>query len=315
MRAQQAEGERIAKDDTLRDWNFKGVHSLQFNQMSFTNWAAGGENTISLAAFVNYTIDYQKDKWRWENIIDLGFGVIQEGENPMRKNEDRIDIVSKLGYKAAKNLQYSFRSNFKTQFAPGYNFPNDSVVVSRFMSPGFLLVSLGMDYKPKPWISIFASPATGKFTFVGDQALADSGAFGVTPAVLGPDGSVLEPGKNARGEFGALVTVQMNKKFDDKINVQSRLDLFNNYTDRVVENRGNIDANWETLVNFHITKWLTTSVFLHLIYDHDIPIPIMEEVNGEEVQIGEGPRTQFKQTFGLALNYTINTFPPDPKKK
>jgi hypothetical protein len=44
-----------------------------------------------------------------------------------------------------------------------------------------------------------------------------------------------------------------------------------------------------------------------MIYDHDILIPIYEEVNGVETEVGSGPRTQLMQLFGIGLTYNFQT--------
>ena len=58
---------------------------------------------------------------------------------------------------------------------------NQENYISKFMAPGYLMVSLGIDWKPKEYFSIMISPLTSKITFVNDDQLAAIGAFGVDP--------------------------------------------------------------------------------------------------------------------------------------
>ena len=46
---------------TLKRWFFFGQNSLIFNQSSFANWYAGGNNKIGVIEKVNYNIVYKKN--------------------------------------------------------------------------------------------------------------------------------------------------------------------------------------------------------------------------------------------------------------
>lgn len=279
--------------DEVSNWSFKGFFQQNLNQVSFTNWAAGGENSFASASNARLELDYKKDRIKWENYADLSYGIIKIQDTPMRKSTDKIDLLSKASRSISDRLSYSAILNFLSQFDKGYKFPNDSVVVSRFMAPGYLTIALGIDYKPFEFLSIFASPATGKFTFVLDDDLSAAGAFGV------------DPGEYVNPEFGALVRIEFRREVVTNVNVNSRIVLFNNITDSDVSNRKNTDVDWLTSINMPINQYLTATVGFHLLYDHDIKIPVFEEVNGEQVQVGARPTTQFMQQFGLGLVYNF----------
>jgi hypothetical protein len=289
-------------------WKLSYVTNIQFSQSSFTHWAAGGENSFALSGLMNFMAIYQHQNWRWENTFDLGYGLSKLGEQPFRKNEDKIDVISRLGYQFSKNFYSSVRMNFKTQFAPGFTLPNDSVIVSRFFAPAFLFLSAGVDYKPVEGLSLSISPATGRMIMVFDQELADAGSFGVQKAEFATDGTLLRKGENVRLEFGALVAAQYKKDFKN-INVRSRLELFNNYTDRNTDNRGNIVVNFENLVTFSFNKWFSTNLFFHLLYDHNQQVSLFRNEDGKRIEVGKGPRLQIKQVLGVGFNYKISNAP------
>ena len=50
-----------------------------------------------------------------------------------------------------------------------------------FYAPGYVLLSLGFDYKPVDGLSIFVSPITSRWTIVRDDSLSAKGAYGVVP--------------------------------------------------------------------------------------------------------------------------------------
>lgn len=102
--------------------------------------------------------------------------------------------------------------NFKTQSLPGYNYPNDSVIISKFLSPAYLLFAGGFDWKPKNYLSFLLAPITGKSTFVLNQQLANAGAFGVEPAIF-ENGQLIKQGKTFRAEFGSYIKLALQHTF------------------------------------------------------------------------------------------------------
>ena len=108
-------------------WTVNSDISLMFSQTSFTNWAAGGDNNITLNGYYNFYAGYVKGKSKWENMLGLAYGQSRIGDQEFRKNEDKIDFLSNYGLKAAEKWYYSANVNFKSQFADGYNFHDDTI--------------------------------------------------------------------------------------------------------------------------------------------------------------------------------------------
>ena len=282
-------------------WIYAGFFSQQLNQVSFSNWVQGGENSVASTSVINLGAKYKQDRLTWENRLNMAFGIIKTEDAPLRKNEDRLHLISKAGREVSPHFSTSFLLDFRSQFYKGYNYPNDSVVVSRFMSPGVLSLSLGMDYKPWEFLSVFLSPVSGKFTFVTDQDLANRGSFGVDPAEYDEDGNLISEGSNVNAEFGALLNLVFEKEVFEDIQVESRLTLFNNLIDDDSSNRKNTDVDWETTVNLKINRYITASLFVYMLYDHDTPIPVHDD---DGVETGEYTRKmQVKQMLGIGLSY------------
>ena len=273
-----------APADSLRLWKKGGMVSLNFSQVSLTNWIAGGKSSASGVFMVNTFANYQKDNISWDNSIDLSYGFLKEKENALVKSDDKIDLNSKLGIKASKRWNYSGLINFKSQFAPGYSYPNTTDPISRFMAPGYLNLAAGMDYKTEK-ISVLMSPFTGKFTFVTDDELSALGSFGV------------DPGKKIRSEIGAFIKFEGKTDVVKNVSLQTKLDLFSNY----LHNPQNIDVDWNMLINMKVNEFLSANLVSHLIYDDDISIPI--DNNGDGVIDESGPRIQFMEMFGAGLSF------------
>lgn len=286
--------------DSTKNWIKGGDVGLNFSQSSFTNWAAGGENAVSLTAYTNVFSNYKKGENAWDNSLTMAYGLLQSGHSAPRKNEDKIDFTSKYGrYAFARHWYYSALLNAKSQFADGYNFPDDSTVISRFAAPAYLLVALGLDYKSTDGtFTLFISPATLKSTIVNDRKLANAGAYGVEAAEYDTAGVLIKEGKKVRYELGGYVRAQFKRDIAKNVNLATKLELFSNY----LENPQNIDVNWEVLLNMKVNKFLTANLATQMIYDHDIPVPVERTIDGVKV-MGTGPRLQFKEVLSLGLSY------------
>jgi len=290
--------EDIPPADT--SWKKGGVIGLNFTQIALDNWAAGGQSSIAGTALINVFANYKEGKVVWDNMLDLAYGINNFNNSPYWiKTDDKIDISSKLGREAGNNWYYSGLINFKTQFSPGYLDPNappdQRVLISDFMAPAYMLVALGMDYRPSDDFTVFISPVTVKTTIVNNQTLADAGAFGVDEADINADGTIVPgTGSKIRAELGGYLKMMWRKRVMENISFQTKLDLFSNY----LEHPENIDINWENLIAMKVNNLVSVTLATHLIYDHDIKIARDE---GGVPRIG--PTTQFKEVFNLGFNY------------
>jgi hypothetical protein len=257
-------------------WKSGGVINLNFSQVNLSQWAQGGENSISLGSLLLAFANYEKDKIAWSNSLKLSYAFIKSGDQHLRKNDDQIDLTSKLSRKFAEKWYYSVLFNFKSQFAKGYLYPNDSVFVSTFLAPGYVTLALGVNFKPVDYFEVFLSPITAKYTLVNDQRLADAGAYGV------------HPGDKTRTEIGAYMNIRFKKDIMQNVTLLSKVELFNNYSDDDHSNRGNIDVFWDAGLVMKVNKWLNATITTQLIYDDDI------------IQ-----RTQFKESLGIGLGYNF----------
>ncbi len=244
---------RTQKADSTEGWKKGGMFTLNFSQVSLTNWAAGGENSISGNTMINVFANYKKGSFTLDNNLDLGYGIMKQGELGLRKTDDKIDFSSKFGYKLTEKSYAAALMSFKTQFMPGYDYPNDSVAISRFMAPGYFLFAAGYDYKEKDWLSLFIAPATGKLTIVNNPTLANAGAFGVDEAIydVNDPSIIITPGKKSRFEFGGYFKGALTKDIMKNIKLSTKLELFSNY----LENPLNIDVSWETNIGMKINKY------------------------------------------------------------
>ena len=282
---------RTQTADTTQGWKKGGVFALNLAQTSLTNWSAGGQNSFAANGMLSTFANYKMNKTVWVNSLDLGYGLLKEGGSGYRKTDDKFDFLSKYGYEAFKNFYYAALFNFKTQMAPGYQYTDAGRdKISDLFSPAYLLVALGLDYKPSDHFSAFIAPLTGKMTFVNDKTLSDAGAFGV------------KPGQKSLSEFGGYLRViytknDFKKEFLKNVTFTTKADLFSNY----IRNPQNIVVNWETLLAFKVNKFISANINTQLIYDDKIKVPVNR--NGEPTSVGS--LIQFKEIFGVGFSYNF----------
>lgn len=296
--AQDAATQDTIGADTV--WKTGGVLGLNFSQTYLEHWQGGGQTSINGASLITLFANYKKGKWSWENNFTGAYGITRIGDGgQIQKTDDRLEINSKVGRETnIKSVFWSALLTFRTQWDAGYDYTqNPSPLISDPFAPAYILIGVGMDYKPSAAFSLYLSPATAKITIVDNPRLADSGAYGVTPAEFDTNGVKLSDGEMVRYEFGGFLKIQYTRDIMTNVNLTTRLDLFSNY----LENPQNIDVNWETLVTMKINKVLSASLTTHLIYDHDIKVAL--DRNDDGVTDGSGPRTQFKEVFALGLQY------------
>jgi hypothetical protein len=285
------------RTDSLDGWKVGGLTAINISQVGLTNWAAGGQSSVALNGIVSLFANLKKGSSTWDNSLDLGYGILRQGNGVALKNgvflktDDKIDLVSKYGKRASEKWYYAGLINFNTQARPGFSYPNDSIAISRFLAPAYLLGALGMDFKPTASFTAFVSPFTMKATFVNDDSLAYAGAYGVQKATFDDAGTLLDPGKKFRMEYGGYIRLSYKKTFMENVTLTSKLSLFSNYAN----NPQNIDVNWENLLELKVNKFISATIATHLIYDDDIDIT--------DAEGRKGPRTQFKEVIGVGFSY------------
>ncbi|MRT92671.1 DUF3078 domain-containing protein [Ancylomarina sp. 16SWW S1-10-2] len=264
-------------------WKKGGMASLSFSQTSLSKWSGGGDNALSTNLQLDLFANYARDKSAWDNTLKLEYGLLKQGDDGTRKSIDKIDFVTKYGHKASAKWYYTALLDFKTQFAKGYEYSSTDGVedqkVSNFLAPAYILLSLGMDYKPNETFSAYISPITGKTTIVNDDYLSDKGYFGV------------DEGDKIRNEFGALSKLTLKKTVAKNVDLKSTLDLFTAY-----DSFGNVDVNWDLMINMKVNEFLTASINTTLVFDDDVEYTNEDGVN-------EGAKIQFKEVLGIGLAY------------
>jgi hypothetical protein len=302
----------VAKTITAQDtaWKVNGLIGLTGSMTQLNNWQGGGQNNFAIISVFNFEANYNDTKTIWLNKIDCQYGLMRVGTDlfkdikGFRKNIDRIFAQTKLDLpiKNSKHWYYTLVSDFRTQFAPGYNYRNDSIIgnaTSDLTSPAYLQLAVGFDFKPADYVTLTLAPLAGKITRVSRQYLADEGAYGVTPAVRDTAGNIVTKGKRTRFEFGGRVTLKFKKEIVKNVTLDTYIDLFSNYNN----NPQNIDVVANNYLTIKLSKIFSLNIISQMVYDDDIIIKAEPQSDGS-YKIN-GPRLQALTTISLGFGIKL----------
>jgi hypothetical protein len=320
----EAASEVEVKVEKPRYWDSSLKTNITLGQTGLSNWAAGGDNTLSLAAFIDGNANYKKNDMFWNNRLQLDYGFLWASSKPIvQKSSDRIYLESKWGYKtdAMKNFSFSANFDFKSQFSTGYDYKTPSVegledmnrkdqiahwkdarvLKSGFLAPAYTNLALGIDWTPSKWLSFNFAPLTGGYVIVKDAALRESYSMGLKKKYEGLTEGIPSDGsqyRSARFEFGAQLKVDAKVNVNDNFSYSTQVVLFSNYLDKPQ----NLRVNWDNRIDWKLAKYFSFTIATNLIYDDKVMIKSDEDAdrypNGRQ-------RVQFKESIAFGFTYTI----------
>lgn len=250
-------------------WKITGVESLQVSQSYFSNWVKGGQNAIAVNSDLRVSANYKDKKFEFDNKGLHKLGIINSEGEPMRINDDLIQLTSKAGINASKNWYYSAMFDFKTQLFYGRDKKDWDKILSGFMSPAYSSFALGMDYKTKDF-TLLISPVTSRATFVLDTINVDPSRYSISP------------GKRSVWQTGASLTKSYKWKINTEFTLMSNMELFYGYMNETPETQ----FDWELIFDMRINKFLSSRINTTYRYYQS-----------------ESHKLQFKENFSVVFSY------------
>ena len=314
--------------ETPSPWKCSGVVGLNASATGLVNWAAGGNNNVNGVAFGKVRLLYNENNLSWETNLNLEYGLsyIDQKDDAFQKSSDVIDFNTKLGWQFHKAWYLTASAGFKSQMAFGRAYDGteaDNPIISKFLSPSYTDISLGIDWKPNSIFSLYLSPVAGKITtaYVGNaveaanpglrEEMQKKYATWVYSKEANADGTYDKIYKNAKAELGLSFKGGVNYAYKD-LKIITTLGLFTPYawdktevTDTNGEvgyrdnNRrfGNFDVDWDAAISYQFLKCLNVTLSTSLKYYNGVKIANADGVLAE--------RVQFKGILGLGVGYSF----------
>jgi hypothetical protein len=274
--AQTTEAEATLKAKlkaTDSGWKTGGVVNVNFSQAAFSsNWAAGTVNSMSVTSLVSIFANFSDGANAWDNTLDLGYGFLKQGSADLVKSDDKIDLTSKYGRQAFSDWYYAALFNLKSQMTPTYDLAENTI--SQFLSPGYILGAVGMDYKPIPELSVFISPVTLKATMFMNSDHADA----------------YQDGDAVKSNIGGYLRAVYKKEIFTNIGYETKLEMFSNYQkDEETDQKPlNIDVLWGNLITMKVNQYVNANFTFDLAHDDN-----------------QSKDTQFKEVLGIGIAYVF----------
>jgi len=159
-------------------WHKWVVFGLNFTQSAFSqNYSAGGVNAIALGTNFDFKTEYNKAPLDYTTELNMIYGISKNKGQGSRKTNDRIFLDNKVASQLSKHWFFFGSLTFESQFDKGYNYvtaadgSTQGLLISNFMSPGYLTESVGLEFKPTKYFDLRFGTGTARQTFVLDTTI------------------------------------------------------------------------------------------------------------------------------------------------
>lgn len=246
-------------------WKHSVVAGLTATQVSYTDWAQGGENAFAWTTTLNGKSSYEPASYTWTTTYNFAYGNTKLGTQGLRKTDDNIDIASTLTYKLDVYVNPYVSATFRTQFSKGYTYDavGNGTAISDFFDPAFLTQGAGAGYQPIPEVKT---------------------RFGLAlREIMASEYRQFSGGHTSQVDGGLQSITEVSASLDDNLLFKAKLELFSAFRkmDEVIVRSDNT-------LTAKINKYFSTNIDVQIIQEKPIT-----------------PRTQVKQTIALGFSYVL----------
>lgn len=125
----------------------KANTGINISQISFKDWAQGGENSINWTLFGNFSVTTKSQLWTTKNSLKFAYGRIKVGENSFRTNENEFFIESIISKNAGWAVDPFFSNTIRSPITTGYSYKGKTPErIADFFDPGYVTQTFGFTY-------------------------------------------------------------------------------------------------------------------------------------------------------------------------
>ncbi len=250
-------------------WTKSLVGNVSVTQAAYDNWTAGGNNTVAFKTALDGKVEKTADKIRQTHTGQFAFGKSRIQDQGVRKIDDLLRYHLEIAYDVVSLFKPVITLDARTQIDKGYDYSTTpNTVIAQFLSPGYVVETIGVSYEPKPWAK-FRLGAAAKQTIVEEESLR--ARYG------------LEEDASLNSEFGVALGALVEREVVKNVFLKSELDVF-----EAADNLSHPDVRLKNLVQMKVNQFLNVNLEVEFYYDNDA---------SEDLQV--------RQTLGLGIGVTL----------
>jgi hypothetical protein len=254
-------------------WKHSVVSGLTLSQISFRDWAQGGEDALAWTARLDGSSRLDDTTFSWSNGYKLSYGEAKIGGGDPRKTEDRIEFESIFTYKMGIHINPYLAASLKTQFAEGVTIDatGKATPVSQFFDPAYITQSLGLGYQPIPEVKTRLGAALREIVTSTYRGYANSPSTPIAEWV------------STKVDGGIEWITDVEWKIQADALLRSKLELFS-----PVRKVSEVTMRMDNTISVNIAKYFVVVLDVQLINDPNA-----------------STRTQVKEALEFGLTYVL----------
>lgn len=256
-------------DSTLYRWIPSLVTGINVSQVSFKDWAKGGENSIAWTLKGDFTLQYKSEHWRFKNQLKSEFGRTQIGDSDFRTTSNEIFLETVLSLNVGWGVDPYVSNMLRTQISTGYNYKVEpEVKISDFFDPGYITQSIGFTYDKHE-------------NFTARMGLAFKETFTKDYRQYSDDEETEDKIEDFKFETGLESVTESQLNLAENIDWKGRLRLFTRF-----ENIDVWDVRWDNIITAKVNSWLNVNFEFIMLYEK-----------------AQSLKTQIKEALQIGITY------------
>jgi len=260
-------------DSSRWGWKQSVVSGLTLTQVSFKDWAQGGEDALAWTVRLDGKSVREDTAFSWGNTYKMSYGQARIGSQETRKTEDRIEFESVFTYKLGTEVNPYVGATLKTQFAQGVTLDAAGVAtpVSKFFDPAYLTQSAGFGYRPSAAFKTRLGAAIREIVTSVYTVYANDPSTPIADRV------------KTKVDGGLESVTDGELKLDDNLLFRTKLELFS-----PIRKLKEVTLRMDNTLTANVSKYVVVILNVQLIND-----------------VNATTRLQEKEVLALGLTYTL----------
>jgi hypothetical protein len=255
--------------DSLKNkWIPSFVVSAGINQIAFTNWVKGGDNSIAWTFLGDFHYDLSGDVWSFKNSIKATYGRAKIGSATYKTTDNDLYIENVAIYNLGWAVSPFASNSIRSSVARGYDYKvTPEIETADFFDPGYVTQTIGFAYDKYQNIVTRLG--------IGFQEIFANSHKEYTD----PDNKI----DGFRFETGIESVTDVNYKIADNILLQSKIRFFSQFKSLDVW-----DIRLDNIISAQLTKIIAVNFTYLVVYEK-----------------AQSPLTQVKEGLNIGVTYRL----------